>query len=66
LRAAIDALDAAILRDLVAFRATAPSVPRPAVAVALRADADLVGFDEAHAGAIAAALAETLGGKIAR
>jgi cyclohexadienyl dehydratase len=38
----------------------APRVDRGALAVALRADADLLGFDEAHAGAIAAAIAEML------
>jgi cyclohexadienyl dehydratase len=70
LRTRIDALDAAIVRALVVARdatraepATSSSarVHRGALAVALRADADLVGFDEAHAGAIAAAIAETVG-----
>lgn len=63
LRTAIDALDAAILRDLAAARTAGLPVPRPAVAAALRTDADLLGFDEAHAGAIAAALAELLAPK---
>jgi cyclohexadienyl dehydratase len=66
LRGTIDALDAAILRALVGARATAPDVRRPALSAALRADADLLGFDEAHSGAIAAALAELLRAEIVR
>ena len=74
LRMRIDALDTAIVRALVVAkgatraeptdapgRSTHPRVRRGTLAVALRADADLVGFDEAHAGAIAAAIAEVLG-----
>jgi cyclohexadienyl dehydratase len=63
LRTAIDGLDAALLRALVAARAARPTDPdvatvrRSALAAALRADAELPGFDEAHAGAVAAALA---------
>lgn len=60
LRTAIDGIDGAVLRALVAARAGAPVVRRAEVAAALRNDADLLGFDEAHAGAIAAAIAELL------
>lgn len=63
LRTAIDGLDGAILRALVAARASAPAVHRAEVAAALRNDADVLGFDEAHAGAIAAAIAELLRAK---
>jgi chorismate mutase len=60
LRAGIDALDAALVRALVTARTAGASLPRARVALALRTDADVVGFDDAHAGAIAAALAEIL------
>ncbi len=60
LRTRIDLLDAAIVWTLVDARHAAPPVERGALSVALRADADLVGFDEVHAGAIAAAVAEIL------
>lgn len=61
IRSAIDALDAALLRALVTARAAAlPAIGRPALATALRRDADLPGFDEAHAGAIAAGIADVL------
>jgi len=60
LRTAIDGLDGAILRSLLAVRTSAPAVRRAEVATALRSDVDLPGFDEAHAGAIAAAVAELL------
>jgi cyclohexadienyl dehydratase len=60
LRAGIDALDGALLQALVTARTARPEVQRAALSAALRADADLVGFDEIHAGAISAALAEAL------
>ncbi|MEO6026815.1 MAG: chorismate mutase, partial [Candidatus Binatia bacterium] len=66
IRTAIDALDSALLQTLIVARDTRRSDPqaaplrRPALAAALRADADLPGFDEVHAGAIAATLAEVL------
>jgi len=60
-RSGIDALDGALLRALVTARAAAlPATGRPALAKALRRDADLPGFDEAHAGAIAAAIADVV------
>ena len=65
LRASIDSLDSALVRALRSARGTlATAAPadaqQPAFSVALRADADLPGFDEPHAGAIAAALVEIL------
>jgi cyclohexadienyl dehydratase len=57
LRPRIDVLDEATLAALVAMRAAAPHVDGAAIATALRADAGVAGFDEAHAGAIAAAIA---------
>jgi len=66
IRTAIDALDGALVQALVVARDARRSDPhaallrRPALAAALRADADLPGFDEVHAGAIAATLAEVL------
>ena len=61
LRAGIDALDAArSVRALVTARTAGASLPARRVSLALRTDADVVGFDDAHAGAIAAALAEIL------
>ncbi len=60
LRPRIDALDTALLRAITVARGAAVKVERGPLAAALRADADIVGFDEAHAGAVAAALAEVL------
>ena len=66
IRSAIDALDAALVRALVAARDArrahpdGPAPRRADLALALRADAELPGFDEAHAGAIAAAIAAVL------
>lgn len=68
LRPRIDALDEALVRALVMARAARVPTRRAALASALRADADLVGFDEALASAIAAAIAELVadeGAKIA-
>ncbi len=66
IRTAIDALDGALLQALVVARDArradpqAPALRRPVLAAALRADAEIPGFDEVHAGAIAATLAEVL------
>ena len=58
LRTAIDALDGALMRALAAARGT--EVDRGALTHALRTDADLPGFDDEHARAIAAALQRML------
>jgi cyclohexadienyl dehydratase len=58
LRTAIDAVDGALVRALVAARGA--QVERGALAHALRTDAELPGFDEEHARAIAAALQRML------
>jgi cyclohexadienyl dehydratase len=61
LRTGIDALDTALVAALVTARAASAEVPgRPALAAALRADAELPGFDDTHAAAIAATLAAIL------
>ncbi|MCC6763797.1 MAG: transporter substrate-binding domain-containing protein [Deltaproteobacteria bacterium] len=56
LRPRIDALDEATVAALVAARTAAVRADHAALATTLRADADVDGFDEAHAGAIAAAI----------
>jgi ABC-type amino acid transport substrate-binding protein len=64
LRMGIDGLDAALVRALVTARDNAAGdaarVDQPALSTALQADAELPGFDEAHADAIATALAVVL------
>src|SRR5262249_44260508 len=66
IRPAIAALDTALARARVAARdarRARPDVPEPRradLSFTLRTDAEIAGFDEAHAGAIAAAIAAVL------
>jgi cyclohexadienyl dehydratase len=61
IRSGIDALDAALLRALVTARAAAlPATGRRVLALTLQHDADLPGFDQDHAEAVAAGIADVL------